>query len=164
MRWNKSTFLWIAVAAILVPVGITRIRLALQSTETKIETQIVELLDALEDRKPRRIAQGLSRDFVDEATGYGRRDVVDASKVVLLPQGVRYRATLHEEGGLEFLAIVDEPVKMVTVRVLCMIEIGDTRGNFRPWWDLQATLDLERRGGGWKVVRSRDVNHDRRPR
>jgi len=162
MRWNKTTLLWIAVAAIVVPLGFTRIRLALQSTEQGVETTVVRLLDALEDRQPRRIRKILTRDFVDEGSGYGRRDVVDASKFVLQP-GTRYRATLDEEGGLVFLSVTDDPVRSATVRVRCMIESGSSGGEFRPWWHLEATLDLERHGGIWRVVCSRDVNHDRRP-
>ncbi|MEM9381888.1 MAG: hypothetical protein AAGB93_18170 [Planctomycetota bacterium] len=162
MRWNKTTFLWIAAVLILAPIGFTRMRAALQSTEEGVEIQIERLLKSLEDREPRRVAKILSLDYVDVETGYGRRDVVDASKIVLQP-GARYRAKLAQDGGLEFLATSDEPVRSATVRVRCMLEIGATSGNYRPWWNLEATLDLERRGGSWKVVRSREVNHDRRP-
>ncbi|MEM6672824.1 MAG: hypothetical protein AAF726_08255 [Planctomycetota bacterium] len=164
MRWNRSTLLWIAVLAVVIPLGVTRIRAALQSSEERIEATVATLLSSLEDREPRRVARILTEDFVDESTGYGRRDVVDASKVTLRPTGERYRATLDETDGFELLSLVDEPIKAATVRIHALIEVGSVNGNFRPFWDLEATLDLERRGGRWRVVRSRDVSHDRRPR
>ena len=46
MRWTKTTLLWIALAIVVIPIGFTRIRLAFQSTEAGVESQIVRLLES----------------------------------------------------------------------------------------------------------------------
>lgn len=160
MKPTKSTLLWILVAAVLIPVGVGRIRLAMLTPEEHVEKTITELLETLEDRQPKRISDGLSDDFEDATTGYVRRDVVDAAKFVLVP-GNRFRATLAEEDGLVFTERTDETI---TVDVRCNIEQVLPDGTAVPWWEFEATLDLVRESGRWVVIRSRNVNHGKRPR
>lgn len=149
----------------LAAVGAWRVRLALMPAEDAIQRRIESVMDALEDRQPKRLTRALVDDFVDEDTGYRRRDVVDASRSVLAP-GSRYRATLDPDAGIEFLegpAEVDG-VLAATVRVRCAIEVRYGKDQpYGPFWDLEFTADMERRSGTWMFVRTRDVNHGDRP-
>lgn len=152
---------------IVVAFGVHRVRLLLLTTEETIERRIEFLMDGFEERQPNRIRRALTGDFTDEATGYDRRDVSRALNVVMTP-GQRYRARLDEPGGITFLEPpFDGPDgdRRATVRVECLIEVryGAT-DDYEEFWDLGFTADLVRRSGTWKIERTREVNHDERPR
>ena len=173
MRLSTSSLRWIVLFAIVLPIAWVRISGALMSDEERIRGRIESLLSALEERQPRRIGRALTDEFEDEATGYRRRDVIDAARAVLIP-GTRYRATLREPGGIEIVELSDESAepRTATVSVRCLIESrpgganapNSTEADFRPWWDMEFTAELERHGGDWMVARTRDVNHGERPR
>lgn len=157
---------------ILVPVllltafGVHRVRLLLLSTEETIERRIEFLLDGFEERQPKRVRRALTSDFVDEATGYDRRDVSGALNAVVVP-GKRFRARLDEPGGITFLEPPHEGPdgdERATVRIECLIEVRyGANDDYDVFWDLGVTADLVRRSGTWKVERTRDVNHEERP-
>lgn len=162
MRIKDLPLRWILLALIVLPIGAYRIRLALQSTEESIRGRIEYLSEALEARQAKRIRKAVSRDFVDESSQYTRGDIVDGARYLTMGS-TRFRATLDPEDGIEFLSPPDDGVKAVTVRVHCLLESRDGKSDYRPWWDVAVTMDLEFRGGSWKVVAARDVNHDDRP-
>lgn len=163
MRIKDLPIRWILLGLIVLPIGAYRIRLALQSTEESIRGRIEFLSDALEARQAKRIRRAVSRDFVDESSNSTRRDIVDAARYLTMGS-TRYRATLDPEDGIQFLSPPEDGVKAVTVRVHCLLESREGESEYRPWWDVEVTLDLEKRDGSWKVVAARDVNHDDRPR
>ena len=159
---------WIVPLALLVALGVHRVGLALRSTEESVRDRIEFLVAGLEKRQPKRLINGLTDDFRDETGRFDRADVADALRVLLDP-GTRYRGTLHEEEGLTFLSDPEQAEDTLSVRIRCLIEArasgpGSKGAAWRSLWDLQLTADLVRASGTWRVRRTRDVNHDRRPR
>lgn len=156
---------WILLLLIALPFGVHRIRLAMRSTEESVQNRIEFLLDALESKQPKRIVRSLSRDFVDESGGYSRSQVVEAARYILAP-GQRYRGSLDEVDGLEFVEVSDdgEGPPTVTVRAHCLIETRVAQDEFVPWWDFTFTADMERQSGTWMIMRTRDIDHSKRPR
>ena len=158
---RRHPLLCTLVLLVAAPIGVHRIRLALRPTEETVRDRVEYLLDALEERQPKRIVKSLAADFIDETAHYSRDDVVAAARSVLMP-GTRYRAEVRGDDGIEFLAVEDDAV---TVRVRCAIDTRVGRdGEWVPWWNLEFTADMEQQGGDWMVLRTRDVNHETRPR
>lgn len=159
--FRRHPLLSALVLLVVLPIGFHRVRSALRSTEESVRDRVEYLLDALEERQPKRIVRSLAADYVDETAHYSRDDVVAAARSVLMP-GTRYRAELDAEDGIVFRQVADDAV---TVRVRCAIDTRVGRdGEWIPWWNLEFTADMERRGGDWMVLRTRDVNHEKRPR
>ncbi|MEC7231470.1 MAG: hypothetical protein VX015_14505 [Planctomycetota bacterium] len=159
---------WIVPLILLTAFGVHRVGRALRSTEQSVSDRIEFLVASLEERQPRRLVGGLTEDFLDETGRFDRRDVAEALRVLLDP-GRRYRGTLREDAGLTFLSDPEPAADAVSVRVRCLIEArasgpGSLGATWRPVWDLELTADLVRASGTWRVRRTRDVNHDERPR
>lgn len=159
---------WILVLAVLVGVGAWRIRLALRPTEDVLRTRIEALVDALEDRAPRRIIKALTDDYLDEASRHDRRDVANGVRSVLMFGDRRLRGELDPVDGFEVLTPLEGDTDEVTVRIHCRIESRPagtaTPAPYEPWWDLRLTADMVHEGGAWRIRRTRDVNHGDRPR
>lgn len=159
---------WILVLVVVVLFGAHRIRLALRSTEDSIRDRVEHMLEGFERKQPKWIVKGLSDDFIDEDTRYGRREVRDATRALLAP-GTRYRAQLAPENGLVFLTDLDSDPEQVDATLHCLIESrpsgpGSENSPWTPFWDLHLTATFARESGVWKVLSTRQVNHDQRPR
>ena len=67
--------------------------------------------------------------------------------------------------GIEFLSTDSEGDDVIcTIRLRCLLKKRTLGQAPRPYWDLEAVLDLRLRRGTWKVLRSREVNHSDRGR
>ncbi|QDV07149.1 hypothetical protein Poly30_26680 [Planctomycetes bacterium Poly30] len=156
---------WVLLGLILLPVAFVRIRSALMSDEQHIEARILDALEALEGRNPRKLRRVFARDYVDEGSGYNRNDIGRYANGLMAP-GERYRGSLVEPDGLVFVDHSPEGVKprTATVQVKCLIEHRFKTTEFAPWWDLEFTAEMIREDGNWRIHRTSDVNHDRRPR
>ena len=165
---NGLRLRWIAPITLLIWLGAHRIGLALRSTEGAVRDRIEFLVAGLEKRQPRRLVNALTDDFLDETGRFERRDVADALRVLLDP-GTRFRGTLAPADGLTFLSDPEQVADTVGVRIRCLIESrasgpASSGSAWRSVWDLELTADLVRSSGTWLVHRTRDVNHERRPR
>lgn len=156
---------WVLLGLILLPIAFVRIRSALMSDAQHIEARITDALDALEGRNPRKLRRVFARDYVDEATGHTRNDIGRWANGLMAP-GERYRGTLREPDGIVILEQSEEGVKprTATVAVQCLIEHRFKNTEFAPWWDLEFTAVMIREDGKWRIHRTKDVNHERRPR
>lgn len=163
-RLSEGSGRWILLAAIVLPFAFLRIQSALASTEERLEAHFVRMLQALEERKPRRIVRGFSKRFEDADTGYGREEIRQWANSIVL--GTRYRGSLVEPDGFEIIELSTEDVKprTATVKVKCLLERRERETEFRPWWDLEFTASMVRDEGDWRIVRTQDVNHETRPR
>ena len=155
---------WLLLAVVVLPFACIRIQSALASTEDQLQAQIVGMLNAMEERKPRRIVGGFSETYVDEDSGYGRDNVREWANSIII--GTRYRGSLVDPDGfiIEDLSAKGVTPQTATVRVKCLLERRQKNTEFRPWWDLEFTADMVRSKGDWRIVRTRDVNHETRPR
>ncbi len=162
MRIKDLPLRWILLGAIVIPFAVHRIRLGLRTTEESVRARIEYITGALEARQAKRIRKAVAREFVDESSRYSRRDIVDAARYLTMGS-TRYRATLDPVDGVQFLSPPDENAKAVTVRIHCLIDTREREADYEPWWDLEFTADFERQEGTWRVVATRDVNHEDRP-
>lgn len=156
---------WVLLGLILLPLAFLRIRSALMSDEQHIEARIVDVLEALEDRNPRKVSRAFARDYVDESTGYDRGDVRRWANGLMAP-GERYRGTLVAPDGIVYLDRSPEGVKprTATIAVKCLIEHRFKTTEFAPWWDMEFTAVMVGEKGSWRIGKTRDVNHVKRPR
>ena len=164
-RLPEGSGRWVLLGLILFPIAILRIQSALMSDDQHIEARIKDALEALEGRNPKKLRRAFARDYVDEATGYTRQDVGRWANGLMAP-GERYRGTLQDPEGLVFLDHSPEGVKprTATIQVKCLIEHRFKGTEFAPWWDLEFTAEMIREDGNWRIHRTSDVNHERRPR
>ncbi len=163
-RLPEGSGRWILLAAIVLPFAYVRIQSALASTEERLEARIVGMLQAMEERKPRRIMRGFSRGYQDADTGYGRDDIRQWANSIMI--GTRYRGSLVEPDGFTIVELSPEEQKprTATVRVKCLLERRERDTEFQPWWDLEFTADMVREKSDWRIMRTSDVNHETRPR
>ena len=155
---------WILLAAVVLPFACVRIQSALASTEERIEARIVGMLGGLEERKPRRITRGFTRNYRDADSGYGRDEIRQWANSIVL--GTRYRGSIVEPDGFQILELSPDGVKpaTATVQVHCLLERREKDTVFQPWWDLEFTADMVRDKGDWRIASTRNVNHETRPR
>lgn len=163
-RLPEGSGRWILLAAVVLPFAFVRIQSALQSTEERLKGTIVGMLSALEERQPRRIVRGFSRSYSDEGTGYNRENIQQWANSIVI--GTRYRGTLLEPDGFTILSLSPEDVepRTATIQAKCLLERRERTTEFRPWWELEFTADMQREKGRWRIVRTLEVNHETRGR
>jgi hypothetical protein len=131
-----------------------------RSDEQRIHDTLMDAVDGFNDQRLRRVLVVFAKDFRDETQGFDR-EKLKGGLVYLFFQESRHWATLREE---QLNINLDAEAGTATVALGLEI-LREREGEYVPWWDLRAVVDMQRQNGKkWRIVASRDVNHNERER
>lgn len=147
------------LAALVLLVGIPRLRRALASDEQKIAWRIEDMAEGFNATRSARVLRGFAPDFRDEG-GFTREDVHQALVYLFFneidPKTKQFRMRVEIPEERLSVEVTEEGRARVSLAARFWIRAGDRE---ELYWD--AVISGEMRDGedGWQFERTHGVNH-----